>query len=565
MTEAERIRETAGSEILSLLGVLEEQVSAGAVQPDIVPRLRQAVERAAQEHADVARCEHAARAEAESARAEAAATRARAEEAVRALAESEQRYRIMGETIPFGVWWCNPKGEAEYVSPSFLELLNMTLEEQNKFGWTQRLVPEDVEPMMREWMHSIGTGELWDHEHRIIDRHGKINTVLSRGRPVHDDQGGIVAWVGVNLDITDRKQIELQLKQAKDALEEALHVKDQFLATMSHELRTPLTLILGPVRKMVSASNLAEEQRHDLQVIERNAHTLLKNVNDLLDLSKLDAGRMPIQHSRIDLAWVARFVASHFESVADERGIRFTVETPRSLSAQVDPDKVQRVMFNLLSNAFKFTPPEGAVRFVLRADGENGVLVVQDTGPGIPQEKRQAIFERFRQVDSSATRRYGGTGLGLAIVREFASLHHGSVEVTEAPGGGAQFTVEIPLLAPSGVAVSAASPVADDEIAAGAVAELQPPAGLSTRSEEAAAPVAPLVLVGEDNPEMNAFVAESLRSRYRVATALDGQEGLEKALRLRPDLVVSDIMMPRMSGADLVREARRHPELDDVP
>src|SRR5512146_2216146 len=160
--------------------------------------------------ADLARREEAARAEAGAARAEALATRQKAEEAVRALAESEQRYRYMGETIPFGVWWCNPKGEAEYVSPSFCELLDMTLEEQKTFGWTKRLVPEDVEPMMTKWLHCCETGTPWDHEHRIIDRHGQVNTVLSRGLPVRDEAGQIIAWVGVNLDITARKRIGLQ-------------------------------------------------------------------------------------------------------------------------------------------------------------------------------------------------------------------------------------------------------------------------------------------------------------------------------------------------------------------
>lgn len=548
-----------------LLDALQNQAAAGHVQLETIAQLRQALSEAERRRGELAKREQAARAKADAARAEAAATRTKAEAALKALAESEQRYRIMGETIPFGVWWCNPQGGAEYVSPSFLELLNMTLEEQSEFGWTRRLVPEDVEPMMNHWMHCIQTGEFWEHEHRIIDRHGKINTVLSVGRPVQDEQGKIIAWVGVNLDHTERKRIEVELKQAKEALEEAMRAKDQFLANISHELRTPLTLILGPVRKMLSAENLTEEQRRDLAVIERNARTLHRNVNDLLDLSKLDAGRMRINYVATDVAWLSRFVASHFESVADEKAIHLSVQTPKSLRGQVDPEKLQRVLFNLLSNAFKFTPAQGLVRFGLHAAHGTAVFTVEDTGPGIPPEMRQVIFERFRQLDSGSTRRHGGTGLGLAIVKEFVNLHRGSVAVNEAAGGGTRLTVEIPLAAPEGADVQSAAPIADEEAAAEAVAELRTQMGLAARSGPPLAQDAPLVLVVEDNPEMNTFIAESLGQRYRVSSAMDGQEGLEKTLRERPELIVSDIMMPRMSGEELVREIRRHRELDDVP
>lgn len=409
----------------------------------------------------------------------------------------------MGETVPFGVWWCNPKGEAEYVSPSFLDLLNMTLEEQKKFGWTQRLVPEDVEPMMRKWMHCIRTGDPWDHEHRIIDRNGKIHTIWSKGLPVRDEQGNIIAWVGVNLDMTARKQMELELQQAKNALEEALHVKDEFLANISHELRTPLTLILGPVQRMLTQSDLTEKQCHDLGVVVRNARTLLKNVNDLLDLSKLAAGRMMIDYAETDLAHLARFVASHFESVAAERQIGFSLETPEALPAEADPQMLQRVLFNLLANAFKFTPEGGQVRFQLHAQGDQAVFSVEDTGPGIPEESRQTVFERFRQLDSSATRRHGGTGLGLAITHEFVRLHNGSVEVGDATDGGARFTVEIPLRAPAGEQVKPAGPLSEPEIAPGTISDLQTRAG--KRPSETVGAQGPLVLVVEDNPEMNAF------------------------------------------------------------
>ena len=514
-----------------------------------------------QQLAEMARREEAARAEADAARADAVATRQKADEAVKALAESEQRYRYMGETIPFGVWWCNPKGEAEYVSPSFCELLDMTLEEQQKFGWTKRLVPEDVEPMMTKWLHCCETGTPWDHEHRIIDRHGEIHTVLSRGLPVRNDSGQIIAFVGVNLDITDRKRIELQLEKANKALEQALRAKDQFVANISHELRTPLTLIIGPVERHAAAANLTDEQRRDLGVVERNARTLLKHVNDLLDLSKLEVGEMHPHYAEGDMARLGRLVASYFEVLAEERHIRYSVHMPESLPAQFNPEQLQRILLNLLSNAFKFTPDGGSVTLSVRAEEASAVFTVEDSGPGVPAEHREAIFERFRQVDGSTTRRHGGTGLGLAIVKEFVRLHHGDVKVYDAPAGGASFTVRIPLTAPADVEVEPSAEL-DEEMARYAADELRTYVG--DRFPRSSPPNAALVLVVEDNREMNAFLADALSRDYRVVTAFDGREGLERALAARPDLIVTDVMMPEMSGEDLVRAVRRHKEMNDT-
>ncbi|QWV91703.1 PAS domain-containing protein [Geomonas oryzisoli] len=339
-------------------------------------------------------------------------------------------------------------------------------------------------------------------------------------------------------------------------------LKTQFFANVSHELRTPLSLILGPVRKLMNADRLDRKQRGDLAVVERNARLLLKNVNDLLDLSKLDAGKIDMEYARTDLAWLTRFVASHFETVADDKGIRFTITAPDELWGEVDSQKLQRVLVNLLGNAFKFTPPRGAIRLTLAPQAESALFVVEDTGPGIPAELRQAVFERFRQVDSGPTRSHGGSGLGLAIVREFVALHRGTVAVTAAPEGGARFSVSIPLAAPEGTAVAATRKVHPLELDE---TEGTPPVLTSERDEEAPSPSAPLVLVVEDNPDMNDFIRSILQEQYRVSSASNGVEGLEKALSSRPDLVVTDYMMPKMTGEDLVKEIRRHPDFDEMP
>jgi PAS domain S-box-containing protein len=366
-------------------------------------------------------------------------------------------------------------------------------------------------------------------------------------------------------DITQRKQAE-ELARLYAQSREMDRLKTEFFANISHELRTPLALILGPVRKRLVAGGMNEDERRDLELVERNASSLLRHVNDLLDLSKLDAGKMKAEYEETDLAHLVRLVVSNFESLAHERGLRYQIELPSSLPAQVDPRKMERVLLNLLSNAFKFTPAGGSVRLAMRREDGRAVVEVEDSGPGIPVHMRDAIFERFRQIDSGANRQFGGTGLGLSIAKQLVTLHGGSITVGEARDGvGSLFRVELPLLAPAGSEVRPATDECDQETIRQAVGALAVRKVAQPQSGAPRAANMPLVLVVEDNPDMNAFISETLAAHYQVAQAFDGREGLEKALELRPDLILCDIMMPVMSGDQLVRELRQHQELDDVP
>ncbi len=362
-----------------------------------------------------------------------------------------------------------------------------------------------------------------------------------------------------------------QLRKANEELgrlfaktKELDQLKMAFFANVSHELRTPLALILGPVRKRLAAGGLPEQEKADLIVVERNARLLLRHVNDLLDLSKLDAGRMNAEYAEVDLARLGRLVASHFESLACDRKVSFAVDLPGSLPAEADPVKVERVLLNLLSNAFKFTPSGGRIRFAVRKSEDRAVVEVEDSGPGIPPHLREEIFERFRQLDGGSTRQFGDTGLGLSIAKQFVGLHGGSITVEASSAGcGSLFRVELPLAASSGTVVRCGSGEPDLEASQQAVDELRVRAG-SVQERSPASGLA-VVLVVEDNLDMNDFIAETLSTTYRVATALDGQEGLAKTIDLRPDLVLCDIMMPRMSGEQLVQEIRRRRDLDNMP
>ncbi len=354
-----------------------------------------------------------------------------------------------------------------------------------------------------------------------------------------------------------------ELTEVHARLQEFDELKTAFFANVSHELRTPLALILGPTERLLGTGDLTPAQRRDLEVVDRNARTLLKHVNDLLDVSRMEAGRMDLDYAETDMAALVRLAAAHFDVLAAERGLDYRVEAPETLMAQVDAEKTERMVLNLLSNAFKFTPSGGTIRCRLELDTGQARLQVADSGPGVPPEHRQAIFERFRQVDGGATRKHGGTGLGLAITQDFVKLHGGSISVGDAPEGGAQFTISLPLTAPAGAAVRpASSPGAGGEAARQALAELRWQVEGATVYERNGRAT---VLVVEDNPDMNRFVADTLGDTYTVSTAFDGLEGLEAARKIKPDLILSDVMMPGMSGDQLVAAVRANPHLEQVP
>jgi len=342
--------------------------------------------------------------------------------------------------------------------------------------------------------------------------------------------------------------------------------QQRFFSQVSHELRTPLTLILGPVEKLLAhSSDISSEQRRDLETIARNARTLLRHVNDLLDVVKYKSATLTLAYARVDLSERLRVAAAHFDTASTGRALLITVEAPPLLEAEVDGEKVDRILLNLFSNAHKFTPDGGEIRCTLSSDGESAIITLADTGPGVAPHLREAIFEPFRQGDEGLTRRASGTGLGLAIVRDFVALHGGAVTVSEAEGGGAVFECRLPLRAPAGIEVSAAQSNHLEEWNFRQAVEAQ---RKDLAASSAATPVlasSPMVLIVEDNHDMSQFIAHTLAGAYRIAIAHDGAEGLRQAQAVQPDLIVSDLMMPHMSGDQLVEALAERSELRDIP
>ena len=358
------------------------------------------------------------------------------------------------------------------------------------------------------------------------------------------------------------QQAHEEMRQLYAKVKELDEMKTQMFANVSHELRTPLTLIIGPVEELLNNNNLTKLQREDLNIIQRNARTLLKHVNDLLDVARFEAGKMSINFSEFDLGKLVRLTASHFESAMASKSIKLTVKTPDHLKIQADAEKVQRILMNLLSNAMKFCSQNGWVECALKENTHYAMITVADNGSGIRPELREVVFERFRQIEGGDTRSVGGTGLGLAIVKDFVELHHGSVSISDTPGGGATFTVKLPLLAPAGTTIQK---TAEDFQLSQDAAQVEETPRNEQLPEVSPKERLPLVLVVEDNSDMRDFIGNTLKKEFQVIKAENGLDGLHKLRDTVPDIILTDIMMPQMSGDQMIEMIRKNDDYKDIP
>ena len=442
------------------------------------------------------------------------------------------------------------------------------------FWWA---VSTEIQEELKKAILRASAGEFVRYDVEVYGRaHGKETIIIDFSMiPVTDETGNVVFIVPEGRDITEKKAQEREIAQKNADLQALLErireldeIKTQFFANVSHELRTPLALIIGPAQRLIDESSgvSPDERREAASVIARNARILLKHVNDLLDLSKLEAGKLKIELEDANLGALIRLIASHFDVLAQERTIDYELEVPDGVVCAIDAEKLERVLMNLVSNAFKFVPDRGRIRCALQVTGQEVVIAVDDSGPGVKPELRRLIFERFRQGQGGANRRFGGTGLGLAIAKEFVEMHRGTLEVLDSSLGGARFELRLPNHRVHPDRTIHADPTLDTSLITGIIEELRPGAAARPELEaNAHATGRPTVLVVEDNPEMNRFICQALRGEYEVSSAFNGQEGLERALAVRPSLILSDIMMPVMSGVEMIAEIRKRPEFRETP
>ena len=345
-------------------------------------------------------------------------------------------------------------------------------------------------------------------------------------------------------------------------------LKTNFFTNISHEFRTPLTLILGPAEEL-AADGADAPTRSKGTLIQRNAQRLLRLINQLLDLSKLEAGAMRLLPEARDLAALGRHLAATFASMAEARGIAFRTEGPARLPFVFDAPKLDVVLTNLLSNALRFTPAGGTVTLSWREVPGGVELAVRDTGPGIAPTQRPHLFDRFYQgAHPSTPGAQPGTGVGLALVKELTELHRGTVAVESPPGEGATFRVWLPqgLVPAPHAAGPETRPASADASVTGLLPELAPATALTDATPHEAGPEADLVLCIEDNEDVREFIRSSLApAGYRLLQAPDGLRGVEMALEYVPDLIVSDVMMPGLDGYGVVRQLKAHPATSHVP
>ena len=371
------------------------------------------------------------------------------------------------------------------------------------------------------------------------------------------------------------------LASANDRLKALDRAKSRFFANLSHELRTPLTLALAPMQSLLEdPRRLDPQQRESIRLAERNALRLLKLVDDLLELARAETAGLRLRLAPVDMSRLLLDLVDQVRPLAGRKRLKLTLEAEGPVrEIRGDRDHLERIALNLLGNAVKFTPDRGSVR-VRIAELDDAVRVeVQDTGIGIPESDLGRIFERFHQVDSSSTRRFGGTGIGLALARELVELHGGVIEATSAVGKGTTLAFEIPFAPPDSLPVEQEEASVDEQAAPLGLPEwhdqLRRSPGyrlvdIEEATERRRAPrpqsdEAPTVLVVEDNADMVTFLGGLLGSRYRVMTAGDGKEGLEQIRTRRPDLVITDVMMPRMTGFELIERMRADPGMSEIP
>ncbi len=474
--------------------------------------------------------------------------RTEAENALRAslgqLEESHDRFATLANAAPVLVWMTGPDGLRTYCNKAWLEFTGRALERELGAGWLEGVHPDDRADCEATLAAAFDGRRPYEVEYRLRRADGGYRSMLARGVPHFSADHAFLGYVGSGTDITDQRDAIRSAERSREAAEAANRAKDAFLATVSHELRAPLSPILTWVR-MLRGQQLPEDQAiKALEVIERNARMQAQLIEDLLDVARIVEGKLRLQVRPVSLVDVVQNAAEIVRTAAEAKDIRLQLVLDTTVPPiPGDPDRLQQVVWNLLTNAVKFTPKGGRVHIVLERVNSHVEIAVSDTGTGVSPEHLPHLFERFWQADSSTTRVYAGLGLGLAIVRHLSELHGGTVTAESAgKGQGSTFTVKLPL-----------APISRT---AGESARRHP-----TLSDGRPLPSARLdgirVLVVDDEPDANEALRVLLdHCGAEVRVAASAAHALEILGRWLPDVLVTDVGMPGEDGYWLLAKVR---------
>ena len=475
------------------------------------------------------------------------------------LRESEARFRTIANAIPQMIWVTDPAGAITWYNQRWYDYTGTSFADMAGWGWRSVHHPDHLARVEKRLRENFAASEDWEDTFPLRGKDGQYRWFLSRALPIREEpdascpDGRILGWFGTNTDVTDMREAEETLLAARDEAEEANRAKSTFIANMSHELRTPLSAIIGYAEMLaeeIEDGTPPNDLARDVQKIEGNARHLLGLINDVLDLSKIESGKMDAFAETFDVANMIRDVATTVSSLMEKKANELVLRIGDGLGTMhSDTTRIRQILLNLLSNAAKFTEHGAITLEASRISGPGKAdqvrVSVSDTGIGMTQEQVAKLFQRFQQADASTTRQFGGTGLGLALTKAFASILGGDVEVRSAPGRGSTFTVSLPVVLPEpeAVALTAQTIEDDDAVASGEV----------------------VLVVDDDETQLHLMSRFLMREGFVARTAADGQTGLAQARRLRPRAILLDVTMPGMDGWSVLSALKADPELADIP
>ena len=475
-----------------------------------------------------------------------AVERAQAQAAVR---DSEAQFSMLAQALPNQVWTFRPDGTLDWCNERSYAYAGLAPGALDGELWAGLVHPDDRPEAVARWEAARAAGTVYEAEFRLRRADGSHRWHIARAVPLRDKDGAILQWVCANTDIDDQKRAEFDVLAAKDAAEEANLAKSTFIANMSHELRTPLSAIIGYSEMMLEEMEDGGDAGTlvpDMRKVEGNARHLLGLINDVLDLSKVESGKMEVYAETFDIAAAVGEVAETVGTLVGKKNNRLALALAPDLGSMTsDLTKVRQILLNLLGNAAKFTENGVVTLSVAREEGAGRVVFqVSDTGIGMTPDQREKLFQRFQQADESTTRRFGGTGLGLSLTRAFADMLGGDVTVESTEGQGSTFSVRLP---DSYVAATEDGPEVEAEGAPGE----------GDRD---------LILVIDDDADQRDLLTRFLtREGFGVQVAGDGRKGLALARSLHPRAILLDVMMPGVDGWSVLSELKADPDLAAVP